>query len=352
MRIGALVTHAEIVSSPLVQERWSALSDASVLVGSPATRNAGTLGGNLANGSPAMDTGSPLLVFDGSVELTARPAGGRSVALGEFFEGPGEDARAGRTSSSRLSTLPPLPAGRAGSAYVRLEYRRAMEIAVVGAAALLSIDESGRIVEGRVALTAVAPVCLRVPEAEKLLADQPASADIIEQAAEAAAGAAQPDRRRARLGRLPARDGLGDHAACARACARPSGGGAMKYPATLTVNGIAYEVEVEAHRSLLSVVRTELGLTGSKEGCDDSECGACMMLLDGRPVNACSYLALQACGREITTVEGLGNGEELHPLQRLILEEGGVQCGFCTPGHAGLGQGTARREPAPYRGRR
>lgn len=106
----------------------------------------------------------------------------------------------------------------------------------------------------------------------------------------------------------------------------------MRYPATITVNGVAYPVEIEADRSLLSVVRTEIGLTGSKEGCDDSECGACMMLLDGSPVNSCSYLALQADGREVTTVEGLAEGGELHPLQREILAHGGVQCGFCTPG--------------------
>ncbi len=106
----------------------------------------------------------------------------------------------------------------------------------------------------------------------------------------------------------------------------------MTYPVTLSVNGIAYDVAIEPHRSLLSVVRTEVGLTGSKEGCDDSECGACMMLLDGQPVNSCSYLAVQASGREITTVEGLANGDDLAPLQRLFLEEGGVQCGFCTPG--------------------
>ena len=79
-------------------------------------------------------------------------------------------------------------------------------------------------------------------------------------------------------------------------------------------------------------MRDVVGLTGSKEGCDDSECGACMMLLDGKPVNACSYLALQADGREITTVEGLANAEGLSALQRAFLEEGGVQCGFCTPG--------------------
>src|SRR5215211_6751023 len=106
----------------------------------------------------------------------------------------------------------------------------------------------------------------------------------------------------------------------------------MKAPATLTVNGTTYPVEIEPHVSLLRAVRDELGLTGSKEGCDDSECGACMMLLDGQPVNACSYLALQAEGREVTTVEGLGEGASLAPLQRAFLEHGGVQCGFCTPG--------------------
>ena len=106
----------------------------------------------------------------------------------------------------------------------------------------------------------------------------------------------------------------------------------MRYEATLKVNGSSYPVEIEPHRSLLSVLRSELGLAGSKEGCDDSECGACMVLLDGRPVNSCSFLALQAEGREVTTVEGLASGTELHPLQRQFLEQGGVQCGYCTPG--------------------
>ena len=106
----------------------------------------------------------------------------------------------------------------------------------------------------------------------------------------------------------------------------------MKVSATLTVNGTSYPVELDPHASLLTAVREEVGLTGSKEGCDDSECGACMMLLDGKPVNACSYLALQAAGRSITTVEGLAGDEELGALQRAFLQQGGVQCGFCTPG--------------------
>jgi aerobic-type carbon monoxide dehydrogenase small subunit (CoxS/CutS family) len=106
----------------------------------------------------------------------------------------------------------------------------------------------------------------------------------------------------------------------------------MKVPATLTVNSFSYEVDIEPHRTLLTVLREEIGLTGTKEGCDDSECGACMVLLDGRPLNSCSYLALQAAGHEVTTVEGLQDGDTLHPLQRTFLEEAGVQCGFCTPG--------------------
>jgi carbon-monoxide dehydrogenase small subunit len=122
----------------------------------------------------------------------------------------------------------------------------------------------------------------------------------------------------------------------------------MKYEATLHVNGIAYPVEVEPGRSLLSVIRTEVGLTGAKEGCDDSECGACMVLLDGQPVNSCSYLALQADGREVTTIEGLtGDGGELHPLQQAFLDQGGVQCGFCTPGMLISAKALLDRTPDP-----
>jgi aerobic-type carbon monoxide dehydrogenase small subunit (CoxS/CutS family) len=106
----------------------------------------------------------------------------------------------------------------------------------------------------------------------------------------------------------------------------------MSVSITLNVNGVPYPLNVEPHRSLVSVIRGEIGLTGTKEGCDDCECGACMVLVDGRPVNSCSYLAVQADGREVTTVEGLGTAAEPHPLQRNIVAEGGVQCGFCTPG--------------------
>ncbi len=121
----------------------------------------------------------------------------------------------------------------------------------------------------------------------------------------------------------------------------------MSVPATLHVNGVAYPVELDPHMSLLDAVRDVIGLTGSKEGCDDSECGACMMLLDGKPVNSCSYLALQADGRDVTTVEGLADGDALAPLQRALLEHGGVQCGFCTPGMLISATALLREHPDP-----
>jgi carbon-monoxide dehydrogenase small subunit len=121
----------------------------------------------------------------------------------------------------------------------------------------------------------------------------------------------------------------------------------MRVPLTLTVNGVAYPLEVEPSTTLLRAVREHVGLTGAKEGCDDSECGACMMLLDGKPVNSCSYLALQAEGNEITTVEGLAEDGELSPLQAALLEHGGVQCGFCTPGMLISATALLRRVPRP-----
>lgn len=121
----------------------------------------------------------------------------------------------------------------------------------------------------------------------------------------------------------------------------------MKAEATLSVNGTDFPVEIDPHLSLLKAVRDEIGLTGSKEGCDDSECGACMMLLDGRPVNSCSYLAMQAVGKQVTTVEGLAGDEELAPLQAEFLRNGGVQCGFCTPGMLVSATAVLRANPDP-----
>ncbi len=121
----------------------------------------------------------------------------------------------------------------------------------------------------------------------------------------------------------------------------------MTYPLALTVDGVAYSLAVDGGRTLLAALRDDVGVTGAKEGCDDSECGACMVLLDGRPVNSCSFLALQANGREVTTVEGISDGAEPSPLQRAFVRTGGIQCGFCTPGMLVSATALLSENPSP-----
>jgi aerobic-type carbon monoxide dehydrogenase small subunit (CoxS/CutS family) len=101
---------------------------------------------------------------------------------------------------------------------------------------------------------------------------------------------------------------------------------------TLKVNGIRYTVDVKPQRTLVEVLRETLGLTGTKKSCNEGECGACTVLMDGKPVASCLVLAIDAQGKEILTIEGLSKGENLHPIQEAFLKHGGIQCGFCTPG--------------------
>ena len=188
LRLGALATHLEIVAHPVVRERFTALADASAIVGSHATRAQGTIGGNVMNASPAMDAGGPLLCFDGSVTL--RSAGGeRTFPLAELWTGPGSTNAA--PDELLVAVDLPAPAAGSGSCYVRLEYRRQMEIAVVGATAVVTLD-SGVVSDARVAITSLAPTIRRVPEAERALVGSDGGPATIEAAARATANASAP----------------------------------------------------------------------------------------------------------------------------------------------------------------
>ncbi|MBK6871495.1 MAG: FAD binding domain-containing protein [Kineosporiaceae bacterium] len=194
VRIGALVTHAQLLADPVVAQRLPGLQDASAIVGSHATRANGTLGGNVMNASPAMDTGAPLLCH-GARAVLVGPQGTRSLGLDELWTAPGRIS----ASPDELLVAIEIPAAAAGgteaSAYVRLQYRRQMEIAVVGAGAWVQLSPDGATVQqARVAITALSPVICRVTAAEQALAGA-GGGDLdaaVRAAGEAAAAASRP----------------------------------------------------------------------------------------------------------------------------------------------------------------
>jgi CO/xanthine dehydrogenase FAD-binding subunit len=188
LRLGALATHEQIVADQRVLKDFTALADASAIVGSHATRAQGTIGGNVMNASPAMDAGGPLLCFDAMVSLRS-VRDQRSVPISELWTGPGSTSAA---SDELLVAIDlPAPAPGSGSCYIRLEYRRQMEIAVVGATCAVTL-EGGLVKNARVAITALTPTIRRVPASEEALVGSDGGAAAIDAAASAAAAASSP----------------------------------------------------------------------------------------------------------------------------------------------------------------
>ena len=233
LRLGALVTHAEIADHPVVRERFTALADASAIVGSHATRAHGTIGGNVMNASPAMETGGPLVCFDATVTLLSL-SGSRRVAVSDLFAGPGSTI----ALPGELLTTVDIPAAIAGmgSCYLRLEYRRQMEIAVVGVTAAVTLD-AGRVTEAMIAITALAPSIRRVPEAECALVGSDGGRAAAVAAAQAVATASAPisdvrasaDYRRAMSAVIARR--------AVQAAVRRAGGGHVPVPASPFLHG-------------------------------------------------------------------------------------------------------------------
>jgi carbon-monoxide dehydrogenase small subunit len=121
----------------------------------------------------------------------------------------------------------------------------------------------------------------------------------------------------------------------------------MKQDIVLNVNGIQHNITVETHRTLVEVLRDTLGLTGTKKACNEGECGACTVLMDGKPVASCLVLAVAAQGKEITTIEGLNDGEKLDPIQEAFVKHTAIQCGFCTPGMVIAAKAFLNEHPQP-----
>lgn len=375
LHLGPLVTHNQVVASELCRRYALPLAIACWMVGSPQIRNRGTVAGNLITASPANDTITPLWALDGQVTLQSA-RGTRTVPLSEFFQGVRKTVVQDDEMLVDLSLRAMTPEQR--GTFMKLGLRMAQAIAVVNVAVVVTFAQGTSNVEAEkerlvydacITLGSVGPTIIRAHKAEQALIGQALTDEAIYQVGEYAAAEAQPidDIRgsaayRRRMVAVYTRRALEQIRAGHERDVLPSrpvmlwgktdghfptwSSPSAVYPANnllvhstdgdqvieTEVNGKLYRVKGGYDKSLLRFLREELGLIGTKEGCAEGECGACTVLLDGIAVMSCLVPAPRAHGGRITTIEGLGAPEALHPVQQAFIEAGAVQCGYCTPG--------------------
>ncbi len=365
IHLGPLVTHNHVVDSALLQAYALPLVQACWEVGAPQIRNRATVAGNLVTGSPANDTITPLMALGASVTLRTRDSK-RVVPLSEFYTG----LRHSVMQDNEMITDIAFPAMRDNQRgmFIKLGLRAAQAISVVNTAVIVTMDDD-TVTDARITLGSVAPTIIRVSEAEQILVGQSLAADVIAQAAQAAATTPTPidDVRstaeyRTEMIRVIVTRALRTLAENAQQVtwAQPA---AMlwgdqnptttntqhdtQHPITTTINGHQVTVNSGQSKTLLRFLREDAGLPGTKEGCAEGECGACTVFLDGAAVMACMVPAPRAHNADIVTVEGLQDADELHPIQQSFIQEGAVQCGYCTPGFLMSGAKLLEEHPQP-----
>jgi carbon-monoxide dehydrogenase medium subunit len=363
IHLGPMGTHAQAAASKLVQARALPLAQACWWVGAPALRNRGTIAGNLVTASPANDTITALRALDAKLTLQ-RVGESRVVDIADFYEGVRRTVMAPDEMLVDIA-IPPLSESQVG-VYLKVGLRRVLAIAVTNVAVVIAKGGDDLVTEARIALGSVAPTIVRAGEAEADLIGGSLTGARIKEVADLAVEAARPiddvrgsawfrsEEVRALVRRAlhvlrsgDVRMGLPEPAAMVRlwgktrrvphlsgpTIAHHAGG---DEPIQAVVNGENVTVYGANGKTLLRMLRDDLGLTGSKVGCEEGECGACTVWLDGIATLACLTPAPRAHGARITTIEGLsdddGEGGALHPVQQAFIDEDAVQCGYCTPG--------------------
>lgn len=350
IHMGPLVTHNHVVASPLIREKAYALLQACWEVGSPQIRNRGTIAGNLVTASPANDTISPLMALGARVKLVST-RGERIVPLSEFYTGVRKTVMAPDEVMVDIFFAAPKPTQH--SFFIKTALRRAQAISVINIAVFLDVVD-GQVNDAQIALGAAAPTIIHAEAAEAFLEGKALTEEVIVETAHLVAQASRP------ISDIRGSSGYRDYmmGVIAKRALMAIFKGVDKAhipsnPILLMgsglhvegskdpwsgdeihtwINGKEYRFKTGFEKTLLNLIRDEAGLTGTKEGCAEGECGACTVFLDGRAVMSCLVPAPRAHGSEIVTVEGLSNGDELHPVQDSFVAYGAVQCGYCTPG--------------------
>lgn len=372
IQLGPLVTHNHAVASDLIVENGFPLAQACWEVGAPQIRNRATIAGNLITASPANDTIPPLWVLNSDVTLQSVD-GERTVPLVDFYTGFRQTVMHPNEMLTGIS-FEPLQANQRGI-FLKLGLRRAQAIAVINCAVVLTFD-GDRVSEARIALGSVAPTIIRVPEGEALLVGNPLTDEVIRAVAHAVSAVPTPiddvrgsaDYRTEMIKVLVARalKSLRDesyrstypqnpamlwgetHAIVDEGLSAPIRHEDDAGDTIVTkINGLVISTTGGANKTLLHFLREDIGLTGTKEGCGEGECGACTVYLDGVAVMSCMVPAPRAHGAEIVTIEGLGDEDNLHPIQQAFIETGAVQCGFCIPGFLMSGAKLLEEHPTP-----
>jgi carbon-monoxide dehydrogenase medium subunit len=346
--IGGLATHNDVLAAPFARAAMLPLAQACIEVGAPQIRARGTIAGNLVTASPANDTIAPLLALDAELTL-ASASGERVVPLGAFYRG----FRATQLRSDELVReirFRALGGARRG-VFVKLGLRRAQAISVIDIAIVATFAADGSVADIRIALGCLAPTVVRAANAEAYLRGKRLDAAVRAEAGVVAGSDASAigdlrgsaDYRITALAALVAdglerladgreADGFPETPVLLRTPHAPAEAVPFDGAIRAVVNGEARTFLHSEKKTLLDALRDEAGLTGAKEGCGEGECGACTVWLDGSAVMSCLVPASQAHGSTITTIEGLADGELLHPLQQAYVDHGAVQCGFCIPG--------------------
>jgi carbon-monoxide dehydrogenase medium subunit len=366
--LGPMVTHRHVVSSSVLVDRALPLAQACLEVGSPQLRNRATVVGNIVTASPANDTISALLALGASVTVRSTQ-GSRTLTVEEFITG----FRSTRLQHDEMITdvAVPLLDDRSRGIFVKLGNRAAQAISVVHAAVVVRFGADGSTVESaRLALGSVAPTVVLLRDvADGLVGTQLDRPTIAASGARAAAAVSPISDVRAtatyRSDTIEVVVGRALHALAEhrqRQCwpvsppLLSSAAVDSIAPAALitahdeirsTVNGRQVSAAGAAGVTLLDWLRESLGLTGTKEGCAEGECGACTVILDGSAVMSCLVPAARAADATVVTVEGLADGDRLCPLQEAFVACGAVQCGYCTPGFVVAGSALLAEHPNP-----